>query len=122
VTDVVVELTDGATHPADSSAMAFRLCAAQCFREAIARAQPTLLEPWMRLTISTPRESVGAVIGEVERRRGRVDNIEVGQSAHGVIACAPLTELFGFANALRTVSSGRATHHLELAEYARVKR
>lgn len=119
VTDVHVVLLDGATHSNDSSALAFRMCGAQVFREALGLAKPVLLEPLMRLTVTTARDYVGDAIGEVERRRGRVESVDSGAVVHRVVALAPLAELFGFANALRTLCSGRANHHTELAGYAR---
>ena len=117
VTDVCVVLTDGATHPNDSSAHAFRLCAAQAFTEAVCRAEPRLLEPVMNVVVSCPRDKVGDVVGELERRRGRVTEVVSLTATTRVRARAPLGELFGFANALRTLASGRAHAHTELAGY-----
>ncbi len=118
VTDVRALLLDGATHPEDSSALAFEIAGAQAFREAMVEASPVVLEPVMQVHVTTPAEYVGDVISDLNRRRGMIE----GQSDRGVVkvitAAVPLAELFGYIGDLRSVSSGRASFTMEFDHYA----
>ena len=113
-------LTDGAFHAKDSSALAFELAAKEAFRLGLAAAQPVLLEPIMRVTAATPNEHLGAVIGDLQSRRGVVLASDARGSAHEVIAHVPLANLFNYVNALRSLSQGRASFTMQFSHYAPV--
>mgnify|MGYP001486551782 FL=1 len=114
-----VRIYDGSTHPVDSKPIAFELCAKEGFRAAAFKAQPVLLEPIMKLEVVTPEEYTGAVIGDLNRRRGLPKGQE--QRAGGAIsikADVPLAEMFGYVTQLRTITSGRASSTMEFSHYA----
>jgi elongation factor G len=117
-----VRLLDGATHPVDSDALAFEIAAAQAFRNASRMAKTSLLEPIMKLTISTPEEYVGDVAGDVNKRRGQIDDVTAMLGFQVVYAKAPLSELFGYVTSLRTITSGRASGNMEFSHYQPVPR
>ena len=105
-----VTLIDGDEHPVDSDALCFEICASYAFRNACIKASPILMEPMMSLEVVTPEESMGDVIADLNRRRGQVDGMETSHSGAKVIkANVPLSEMFGYVTALRTITSGRAT-------------
>jgi elongation factor G len=119
VVDVRVVLLDGSAHAVDSSDMAFRSAARSCFREAFLRAGPRLLEPVMFVDIATPDEFIGDLVGDLSRRRGRVHNMRrYRKGSQKIEAEAPLMELFGYATMVRSLSSGRANHSLEMKQFA----
>ena len=120
VVDVRVDLVDGSYHEVDSSEMAFRVAAAEAFKQAFLKAGPILLEPYMSMEIITPEEHVGAVVGDVCSRRGKVLGMEAKAGQQIVEAEAPLAEMFGYATALRSMTSGRATYSMHFEKYARV--
>ncbi len=111
-------LLDGAFHAKDSSGPAFEMAAREAFRIAFADAEPVLLEPLMRVTVTTPADYLGAVIGDLQRRRGLVLETVAGSAAHEVVAEAPLSELFSYVGALRSMSQGRASFHMVFERYA----
>jgi elongation factor G len=115
-----VKLLDGATHPVDSDALAFEIAAAQAFRNASRLANASLLEPIMKLTITTPEEYVGDVASDINKRRGHIEDVTAGLGVQIVYAKAPLSELFGYITALRTVTSGRASGNMEFSHYQEV--
>jgi elongation factor G len=123
VVDVRAALLDGATHPNDSSELAFKVAGAAAFREAAALAEPRLLEPVMALEASCPEEHVGAVVGDLGRRGGQVLGLEVRGASDGaggervVRAEVPLAELFGYAGALSGMTHGRGRFTLEPLRY-----
>ncbi|MFO8072323.1 MAG: elongation factor G [Polyangia bacterium] len=118
VVDVRVVLLDGSFHDVDSSDMAFESCAAICFEEACRRADPVILEPIMRVELATPDEFIGDLVGDLGRRRGKVLHMRrFRKGSQKISAEAPLRELFGYATAVRSLSSGRANHALEIEEY-----
>ncbi|MBZ0273960.1 elongation factor G [bacterium] len=118
VVDVRVVLIDGSFHAVDSSEMAFRTCASICFKEAFRRANPKLMEPVMALEIATPDEHIGDIVGDLNRRRGRVLNMRRYRAGSQKLSAeAPLMELFGYATTLRSLSSGRANYAMEVARY-----
>jgi elongation factor G len=120
VVDVKVELVDGSYHDVDSSELAFKLAAIECFKRAFLKSVPVLLEPHMSLEITTPEEYVGNVVGHICSKRGKVLGIEA-KITHQVIAAeAPLSELFGYATTLRSLSSGRATYSMHFEKYVEV--
>jgi len=111
--DIRVRVTDGTSHPVDSTEVAFRSAAVMALREAAQAAKPVLLEPIMDLEIITPEEHLGDVLGDVNGRRGRVREIKVREAAQVIEADVPLAELFGYATALRSLSKGRASYTME---------
>ena len=115
-----VMLIDGATHPVDSDALAFEIAAAQAFRNASRQANTALLEPIMKLVITTPDEYVGDVTSDVNKRRGQIDDVSAQLGFQVIYARAPLAELFGYITSLRTITSGRASANLELSHYQQV--
>ncbi len=116
--DIKFVLIDGSHHDVDSSEMAFRICTCQAIKEIIHKASPQLLEPVMKLEINTPDEYMGDVISDVNRRRGKIESMrrfrKGSQKLNGNV---PLMEMFGYASALRTVSSGRASFSMEFMQY-----
>lgn len=121
--DVRFVLIDGSYHPVDSSEMAFKTCTFQALRQVINRAAPQLQEPIMKMEINTPDEYMGDVIGDVNRRRGRIDNMRRHRKgSQKLTGTVPLMEMFGYASALRTISSGRAAFSMEFLKYAPLPR
>lgn len=118
VTGVRVTLTDGATHPKDSSEMAFRTAGRFALREALRASAMTLLEPVAEVTVTVPAESVGAVLGDLAARRGRVTDQTTRSGTAVVSATVPLAELFGYASRLRGRTQGRGTFTTSPAGYA----
>ena len=119
VVDVRVILLDGTYHQVDSSDQAFQTCASICFKEAFKRSAPQLLEPMMLLEIATPDEYIGDIIGDLNRRRGRVLSIRrYRKGSQKISAEAPLRELFGYATTLRSSSAGRANYSMEIERYS----
>jgi len=119
VVDVKVTLVDGSYHQVDSSEMAFKIAGAVCFKNAFMRSGPVLLEPQMSLEIISPEENMGNVVGDVCARRGKVMGMEAKGNQQVVVAEAPLSEMFGYASALRTLSSGRATYSMHFEKYTK---
>ncbi|MBW6459577.1 MAG: elongation factor G [Bacteroidales bacterium] len=115
-----IRLIDGATHPVDSDALAFEIAAAQAFRNASRLAETTLLEPIMKLVITTPEEYVGDVASDVNKRRGRIEDVSAQLGFQLVYAHAPLAELFGYVTSLRTITSGRASANMEFSHYQEI--
>jgi elongation factor G len=117
VVDVRVALLDGEMHSNDSSELAFQTAGMFAFRQAAAQAEPVLLEPVMHLEVTCPEPDVGAVIGDVGRRRGQVLGIEARNDDRVVRAEVPLAETFGYADALGSITHGRGRFTLEPARY-----
>jgi elongation factor G len=120
VVDVGVALIDGAYHDVDSSALAFEICARQGFRDALKRAGPVLLEPIMKVEVVTPESFLGSVIGDLNLRRGQIAGTDTRGNAQIVDALVPLANMFGYGDALRSMSKGRATFAMQFDHYARV--
>jgi elongation factor G len=118
--DVRVTLTDGKYHDVDSSEMAFSIAGSMAFKEAARRAKPILLEPIMAIEVTTPQEFVGEVIGDLARRRGRVEGQEPRGNAVAVQASVPLSEMFGYVTDLRSNTQGRATSSMQFDRYEEV--
>ena len=111
VVDVKCVLVDGSSHPVDSSDMAFQLCAQMCFKQAFMKASPVLLEPVMKVEINTPDDYIGNVTGDVNKRRGRIEAMRrFRKGSQKLDAFVPLMEMFGYATALRNLTSGRANY------------
>lgn len=122
VDNLKVELLDGSFHPVDSDQLSFEICARQAFRSACAKASPRLLEPIMRVEVVTPEEYMGDIIADFNKRRGQVEGMESKAGARVVKARVPLSEMFGYVTALRTISSGRATSSMEFSHYEEMSR
>ncbi len=119
--DVKVDIVWGSFHEVDSNEMAFKICASMCLKEAARKCAPVILEPIMRVVVSTPETHIGDVIGDLNRRRGRIMGQEAmrGGSVQ-VEAEVPLSEMFGYSTQLRSLSSGRANYTMEPAHFERV--
>ncbi len=122
IVNVRMELDDGAYHDVDSSEMAFRICAVQAFRQAYERAKPTALEPLMKLEVSAPEEFQGAVMGQVNQRRGMISGTTTQEGFVTVEAEVPLSEMFGYSTELRSATQGKGEFTMEFSRYAPVPR
>lgn len=113
-----VTLLDGSFHPVDSDQLSFEVCAIQAFKNACAKAHPILLEPIMKVEVVTPEESMGDVIGDLNKRRGQVEGMETHRNGARIVkAKTPLAEMFGYVTALRTITSGRATSTMTFSHF-----
>ena len=114
-----VELVDGSFHPVDSDQLSFEIAAQLAYKACCAKAKPVLMEPIMKLEVVTPEENMGDVIGDLNKRRGQVEGMDEARSGARVIkAQVPLSEMFGYVTALRTITSGRATSSMEYDHHA----
>ena len=114
VTGLKVTLLDGSFHPVDSDQLSFELAARNAFKNACPKAGPVLMEPIMKVEVVTPEESMGDVIGDLNKRRGMVQGMDDARSGAKIVkAMVPLAEMFGYVTALRTITSGRATSSME---------
>ena len=114
VDSLKVVVVDGSFHPVDSDQLSFEIAAQMAYKEACAQAKPVLMEPIMKLEVVTPEENMGDVIGDLNKRRGQVEGMEEGRSGARIVkAQVPLSEMFGYVTALRTITSGRATSSME---------
>ena len=112
-----VTLKDGSFHPVDSDALSFELAAKLGYKAAAKAARAVILEPIMKLEVLTPEENMGDIVGDLNRRRGQVNNMDDRAGAKVIKAHVPLSEMFGYVTALRTMSSGRATSTMEFDHY-----
>ncbi len=117
VLDVKVSLFDGSYHEVDSSEIAFKIAGSMCFREGARKASPVLLEPIMKVEISTPEEYMGDVVGDLNRRRGIIHGMDDTPSGKTVSCEVPLAEMFGYATDLRSATQGRATYSMQFEKY-----
>jgi elongation factor G len=115
-----VILKDGSYHPVDSDALAFEIAAKQAFRHAASKCNPVILEPIMSAEVVTPEDYVGDVVGDFNKRRGKVEGMESKAGARVIKAKVPLAENFGYVTVLRTLTSGRATSTMEFSRYDEV--
>jgi len=122
VINVRAELYDGASHDVDSSVMAFEVAARAAFREGMREAGPKLLEPIMRVEVVTPEEYMGDIIGDLNSRRGQVNDMDQRGNARVVLAMVPLANMFGYVNTLRSMSQGRAQYSMHFDNYSEVPR
>jgi elongation factor G len=120
VVDVRVELVDGSYHDVDSSERAFKIAGSLAFKEAMKRAKPKILEPMMAVEVTTPEDYVGDVMGNLNSRRGRIENMAPVGNAQVVQAIVPLSEMFGYATDLRSMSQGRAQFSMQFDRYEEV--
>ena len=117
ITGVEVDLYDGTFHEVDSSELAFKIAGSMAFQDACKKANPVLLEPVMSVEVVTPEEYMGDVIGDVTSRRGRVQHMEARGNAQVLSCKVPLSEMFGYATDLRSVTQGRATYSMQFSSY-----
>ncbi len=116
-----VTLIDGSFHPVDSDQLSFEIAAIQAFKNAAEKAAPALMEPIMQMEVVTPEESMGDVIGDLNKRRGQVEGMETSRTGARIVkAKVPLAETFGYVTALRTITSGRATSSMHFSHYSQV--
>ena len=116
-----VTLIDGSFHPVDSDQLSFEIAAIQAFKNASEKAGPALMEPIMQMEVVTPEESMGDVIGDLNKRRGQIEGMETSRTGARIVkAKVPLAETFGYVTALRTITSGRATSSMQFSHYAQV--
>ena len=121
MTGLKVTLNDGSFHPVDSDQLSFELVAHQAFKVLCPKAHPVLMEPIMKLEVVTPEENIGDVIGDLNKRRGMVQGMDEARSGARIVkAMVPLSEMFGYVTALRTITSGRATSSMEYDHHAPV--
>ncbi len=120
IVDIKVTLYDGSFHPVDSSEVAFKIAGSIAFQEGARRCEPHLLEPLMSLEVITPSTYLGDVIGNLQQRRARIENISTRHDLHIVKSLVPLREMFGYATDLRSSTQGRATYTMQFSHYERV--
>jgi elongation factor G len=120
VIDVKITLVDGSYHDVDSSEMAFKVAGSMAFKEASRKANPALLEPVMKVEVTTPDEFMGDVIGDLNARRGRIEGMEPRAGAQSIRSMVPLAEMFGYVNDLRSMTQGRAVYAMHFAHYDEV--
>jgi len=117
-----IRLFDGSYHAVDSDALSFEICAKVGYRESARKAKPVLMEPIMKLEVVTPEENMGDVIGDINKRRGQLEGMDARAGAQVIRAKVPLSEMFGYVTAIRTLSSGRASSSMEFSHYAEAPR
>ena len=117
VVDLKVNLIDGSYHEVDSSEIAFKIAAMECFKQAFPKAHPMILEPYMRLEVMTPDEYMNAIVGNICSRRGKILGVETKGNQKVISAEVPLSEMFGYTSTFRSLSSGRANASMEFKKY-----
>jgi elongation factor G len=120
IVDVQVDLVDGSFHEVDSSELAFKIAGSIGFKEAFMKAEPILLEPYMSLEVNTPEEHMNSIVGYICSRRGKIMNMDSKGKQKIISAEVPLSEMFGYATQIRSLSSGRANSSMEFSKYLRV--
>jgi elongation factor G len=120
VIDFKATLIDGKYHDVDSSVLAFEIAARAAFRELRDKASPKLLEPIMKVEVTTPEDYVGDVIGDLNSRRGMIQGTDQRGNAQVIIAMVPLANMFGYVSTLRSMSQGRANFHMDYDHYEAV--
>jgi elongation factor G len=120
VVDVKVELFDGSYHDVDSSELAFKIAGSMAFKDACRKAGPVLLEPIMKVEVTTPEDYMGDVVGDLNRRRGKVNAMNQRGNARVIEALVPLAEMFGYATELRSITQGRAASSMQFEHYEEV--
>ena len=117
VVDIKAKLIDGSFHEVDSSELAFKICGSMAFKEAMAKAGPTLLEPIMKVTVTAPEEYMGDVMGDINARRGQISGTDIRNGAAIISANVPLSTMFGYATDLRSKTQGRANYSMEPSHF-----
>ena len=120
VVDVKAVLYDGSYHDVDSSEMAFKVAASLAFKDAARKAKPVLLEPVMKVEVVSPEDYMGDVVGDLNRRRGKVNAMNQRGNARVIDSIVPLAEMFGYATELRSLSQGRASYSMQFSHYEEV--
>ena len=120
MTALKARLLDGSFHPVDSDSLSFEICARLAYRKALRKCNPVLMEPILSLEVVTPEDYMGDVVGDLNRRRGQIVNMDSKGNARIIKAKVPLAEQFGYVTVLRTLTSGRATSSMEFSHYAEV--
>jgi elongation factor G len=120
VVDVKVTIFDGSYHDVDSNEMAFKIAGSMAVKDGVRKAKPVLLEPIMKVEVVTPEDYSGDVIGDLNRRRGQIHGMDDGPSGKVITAEVPLSEMFGYATSVRSMSQGRATFTMEFSKYMEV--
>ncbi len=118
--DIKVTLVDGSYHDVDSSDMAFKMAGSLAIKEAVRRAKPTLLEPIMKLEVFVPEQFLGDILGDIDGRRARIEDIKSTEDYREIRAFVPLGETFGYTTVIRSLSQGKATHSMEFDHYQEV--
>jgi elongation factor G len=118
--DIKATVYDGSYHDVDSSEIAFKMAGSMAFQAAAKKATPIILEPIMNIEVTTPEESMGDVIGDLSSKRGQIQEMTDRGSAKVVRGTVPLSEMFGYATNLRSMTQGRATSAMEFGHYAEV--
>jgi len=117
VLDVKVTLVDGSYHDVDSSEMAYKVAASMAFKDAMKKADPVLLEPIMKVDVTTPDDYLGDVMGDINSRRGKIEGMDAISGAQTIHSFVPLSEMFGYATDLRSKTQGRAVYSMEPSHY-----
>ena len=117
VVDIKAKLIDGSFHEVDSSELAFKICGSMAFKEAMAKAGPTLLEPIMKVAVTAPEEYMGDVMGDINARRGQISGTDIRNGAAIINANVPLSTMFGYATDLRSKTQGRANYSMEPSHF-----
>jgi elongation factor G len=122
IVDVKVSLFDGSYHDVDSNEMAFKIAGSMAFKEAARRAKPVLLEPVMAVEVTVPEDYMGAIIGDLNSRRGRIEGMEMVGNTQAIRATVPLSEMFGYATQMRSSTQGRANYSMQFKQYEEAPR
>ena len=122
VVDVKVTLYDGSYHEVDSSEMAFKIAGSMAFKDGMKKADPVLLEPIMKVSVTVPEEYMGDVMGDLNSRRGRIEGMEARNGVQVINAFVPLAEMFGYATALRSRTQGRGVFTMQISHFEEVPR
>ena len=122
VVDVKAKLYDGSYHEVDSSEMAFKIAGSMALQEGVRKADPVILEPVMKVEVTTPEEFMGDVVGDINSKRGRIEQMSDRVGAKIIDSFVPLSEMFGYATSLRSMTQGRANYAMEFDHYAEVPR
>jgi elongation factor G len=120
VIDIKATLIDGSYHEVDSSEMAFKIAGSMAAKDGVVKADPAILEPVMKVEVTTPEDFMGDVIGNLNSKRGQIDGIDERASSRVIRAHVPLAEMFGYATELRSMTQGRAAYSMEFSRYAEV--
>jgi elongation factor G len=118
--DVKMTLTFGSYHDVDSNEMAFKIAGSMAFKNAVAKSQPILLEPYMKVEVTVPDEYMGDINGDLNRRRGRIEGMDSRSGAQVIRAQVPLSEMFGYSTDLRSGTQGRGVYTMQFDHYEEV--
>ncbi len=120
VVDIKAKLYDGSYHDVDSDEISFKVAGSMAFKSGAAKAKPILLEPLMSVEVITPEEYLGDVMGDLNSRRGRIEGFSARKDAQVIKAMVPLSEMFGYATILRSMTQGRAIYTMQFSHYSEV--